>query len=127
MVALTLVHRHGYFQQQLDADGNQTETPDPWQPETELERVDAAAFIILNGREVHIRAWRYDVRGMTGSIIPVYLLDTDLPSNAEADRRITDSLYGGDKSTDSARRPSWAWAASPSYARLATTASAPTT
>jgi starch phosphorylase len=95
MVALTLVLRLGNFRQHLDADGNQTETPDPWQPESELEPVETPAHIILNGRDVHIRAWRYVVRGVTGSTIPVYLLDTDLPSNAEEDRHLTDSLYGG--------------------------------
>jgi starch phosphorylase len=96
MVAVTLAHRLGYFRQQLDGNGTQTELPDPWHPETELEAVDARALVILEQREVHIRAWRYVVRGITGSTIPVYLLDTNLPANAAEDRRLTDALYGGD-------------------------------
>jgi starch phosphorylase len=97
MVAVTLVYRLGNFRQHLDSDGRQTESPDPWRPEAELEPVDATAFIVLNGRPVHIRAWRYVERGVGGATIPVYLLDTDLPRNGEEDRHLTDSLYGGDE------------------------------
>jgi len=46
---------------------------------------------------VAIRAWKYTITGVNGDIIPVYLLDTDLPENSEQDRALTDSLYGGDQ------------------------------
>ena len=36
----------------------------------------------IEGRTVHIRAWKYPVRGVTGHEVPVYLLDTQLPENA---------------------------------------------
>src|SRR6516165_9939590 len=79
MVAVTLVHRLGYFRQYLDADGNQTESSDGWSPEHMLEEVNAQASVVLEGREVQLRAWRYDIDGLTGTTIPVYLLDTNLP------------------------------------------------
>jgi starch phosphorylase len=97
MLGVTLVHRLGYFRQHLDADGNQSESPDPWQPELVLQPVDETVSITLQGRPVHVRAWRFMVAGLTGSMIPVYLLDTDLPDNADADRHLTDHLYGGDE------------------------------
>jgi starch phosphorylase len=97
MVAVTLVHRLGYFRQHLDARGQQTETPDAWKPEIELRRVATEATVILEGRRVAIRAWRFTVQGLTGATIPVYLLDTDVPQNATDDRHLTDSLYGGDE------------------------------
>jgi starch phosphorylase len=97
LVAVTLAHRLGYFRQHLDALGHQTESADAWRPESELEAVDSSAFIILERRPVHIRAWRYLVMGIGGASIPVYLLDTDLPENADGDRHITDTLYGGDE------------------------------
>ena len=50
----------------------------------------------IEGRLVHVRAWRYDVVGARGHVVPVYLLDTDLAENSDVDRRLTDSLYGGD-------------------------------
>jgi glycogen phosphorylase len=97
MVAVTLLHRKGYFEQHLDASGQQTETPVHWNPEAVLEPVDARATVTLEGREVHVRAWRYDVRGIHGHVVPVYLLDTMLPENTESDRALTDYLYGGDE------------------------------
>ena len=95
-VAVSLLHRKGYFQQHIDKDGNQTETPAVWQPEAVLELVDARASVQIEGRTVHIRAWKYPVRGVTGHEVPVYLLDTQLPENSEQDRSLSDYLYGGD-------------------------------
>ncbi len=42
-----------------------------------------------------IRGWLYEVEGHLGASVPVILLDTDLAENADEDRRLTDSLYGG--------------------------------
>jgi starch phosphorylase len=96
VVAVTLLHRKGYFEQHIDAAGNQTEAPVVWKPEEILEPVDARATVMIEGRTVHVRAWRYPVRGVSGHEVPVYLLDTNLPENEEWDRGLTDSLYGGD-------------------------------
>ena len=97
MVAVTLVHRKGYFRQRLDAVGGQTEEPQPWSPEALLTEMPARAKVSIEGREVALRAWRYDVHGAGGVTLPVLLLDSDLPGNAESDRRLTDHLYGGDE------------------------------
>lgn len=96
VVAITLVHRKGYFEQHLDAEGNQSEQPATWSPENVLEPVDARASVQIEGRTVQLRAWKYSVRGVTGHEVPVYLLDTNLPENSEWDRSLTDHLYGGD-------------------------------
>ena len=96
VVGITLLHRKGYFEQHLDPKGNQTETPAAWSPEDILEPVDARAVVHIEGRPVHIRAWKYSVRGVTGHDVPVYLLDTQLPENSEWDCTLTDLLYGGD-------------------------------
>ena len=98
MVAMTLAHRKGYFRQHLDAEGNQTEEPDPWDPEAaSLLLVEANFKVRIEGRDVAVRAWQYNIHGMSGFILPVYLLDTDLPENSEWDRTLTDTLYGGDQ------------------------------
>src|SRR6266566_3245636 len=96
VVGITLLHRKGYFEQHLDLEGNQTEAPVVWRPEDVLEPVDARTSVSIEGRRVAIRAWKYSVRGITGHEVPVYLLDTQLPENADWDRTLTDSLYGGD-------------------------------
>jgi starch phosphorylase len=95
VVAVTLVYRNGYFRQYLDAAGSQTEQPQPWKPESTLEAVDAHVEVEIEGRTVAVRAWKYTVKGVSGGIVPVYLLDTDVPENAPEDRRLTDRLYGG--------------------------------
>jgi glycogen phosphorylase len=95
MVAVTLVHRSGYFRQTISAEGVQTEEPAVWSPETVLEPVEVRAQIELEGQPVIVRAWRYTVKGDSGSV-PVYLLDTDLEENSPPYRAITHQLYGGD-------------------------------
>ena len=96
IAGITLLHRKGYFRQHLSALGVQTEAEVDWDPAQLLEALPIQVKIQIEGRTVHVRPWVYEVRGITGHSIPVYLLDTDLPENAEPDRRLTDQLYGGD-------------------------------
>ncbi len=97
LVGVSLVHRKGYFRQRLDADGTQHEEPEEWNPGAILQEMPQRVTIDLEGRSVVIRAWKYDVRGIGDSIVPVFLLDADLSENREPDRRLTDFLYGGDQ------------------------------
>ncbi len=96
MVGVTLLYRKGYFFQQLDASGWQTEQPVEWVVDDYLTELPQRVSVTIESRTVHIRAWQYDVAGTDGQPVPVYLLDTDLPENSEWDRHLTDYLYGGD-------------------------------
>jgi starch phosphorylase len=96
LAAVTLVHRKGYFRQILSADGVQSAAEEPWSPEKTLAAESARVSVTIEGRAVTIRAWRFDMEGVTGKIIPIYMLDTDLPENHPLDRELTDHLYGGD-------------------------------
>jgi starch phosphorylase len=96
MVAVTLLHRKGYFYQRLDASGWQTEEPAEWVAQDFLEEMPPRVAVKLEGRPVQIRAWKYEVKGIGGATVPVYLLDCDLPENTEWDRKLTHYLYGGD-------------------------------
>ena len=95
IVAITLLHRKGYFTQELDDAGNQTEKPVDWEPEAFLEEKPARTSVSIEGRTVQVRAWQYTVTGATGHEVPVYFLDTDLPENDEHDRGLSHQLYGG--------------------------------
>lgn len=97
MVAVTLLHRKGYFDQRLDARGNQLESPSKWSPENRLEPLPQRVSIAIEERKVSVRAWRYLFRGTTGHTVPLLLLDTDLDGNDPKDRVLTDHLYGGDE------------------------------
>jgi len=97
MAAVTLLHRKGYFDQHLDAQGNQTEGPSVWSPEAFLEPLPPRVSVTVEGRQVQVRAWRYLVRGLSGHAVPVYLLDTALAENDPWDQALTDCLYGGDE------------------------------
>ncbi|MBM4441313.1 MAG: alpha-glucan family phosphorylase [Candidatus Rokubacteria bacterium] len=96
MVAVTLLHRRGYFEQRLDPRGEQLEVPVAWPVEQRLEPLAPRVDVVIDGRRVSIRAWRRDVMGATRARVPVYFLDTDVPDNDAADRTLTDLLYGGD-------------------------------
>lgn len=96
VVAVTLVHRKGYFRQLLDDHGNQTEQPADWSPERSLTALPGTVEVTIEGRRVAVRAWKHEIVGASGYVVPVLLLDTDVAPNAEGDRRLTDVLYGGD-------------------------------
>jgi starch phosphorylase len=97
MVAVTLLHRKGYFFQKLTPDGWQTEEPADWVVEYFTKEQPSRVAVQIEGRTVHIRAWKYEVKGAGGYIVPVYLLDTDLAENSPQDRELTHYLYGRDK------------------------------
>ncbi len=96
LAAVTLAHRCGYFTQVLDERGAQTERDQPWRPQDRLAEETPRVSVMIEGRSVQVRAWRYDMEGVTGHTLPIYLLDTDLEENDVRDRHITDHLYGGD-------------------------------
>jgi len=97
MVAVTLVHRRGYFHQQLGTDGSQSEESVAWSPGERLPELPARATVGIEGRAVQLRAWCYEVTGIGGHVVPVLFLDADVAGNADPDRRLTDHLYGGDQ------------------------------
>jgi glycogen phosphorylase len=98
LVAVGLLYRNGYFQQYLNSDGWQQEyTPDLDFSTLPVDQVkddsgeQVKVTVRLPGRDVRIALWKVVV-----GRIPLYLLDTNLPENNEADRHITSQLYGGD-------------------------------
>lgn len=97
MVAVTLMSRKGYFTQQLDSAGKQTELPVLWDPAAYMKLLPHRVTVQIAGRDVQVQAWLYTVKSLTGGSIPVFFLDTDVPANAPEHREITGHLYGGDQ------------------------------
>ena len=54
LVAVTLLHRKGYFEQHLDSSGQQTETPVHWNPEAVLEP-DVKDHVSSRAFSLHLR------------------------------------------------------------------------
>jgi len=96
LVAVTLLHRKGYFRQRLDSAGRQHEEPIEWAIEEYAKQLPARVTISIGGRQVAVRAWERKVTGAGGATVPVYFLDTDLAENAPDDRVLSHFLYGGD-------------------------------
>jgi starch phosphorylase len=97
MVAVTLISRKGYFRQLLDEKGRQTEEPEVWNPAQFMDLLPEKVMVEIEGRDVSVQAWLYEVKSLTGGNVPVFFLDTDVVENRPEDREITSTLYGGDK------------------------------
>ena len=94
-IGVGLLYRKGYFRQTIDADGHQEhDYPDYDLSRLPLGRVQdpsglpLTVTVELPGRDLFVAVWVAQV-----GRVPVLLLDTDMPENADADRPITNILY----------------------------------
>ncbi|WP_431680597.1 alpha-glucan family phosphorylase [Kitasatospora sp. KL5] len=98
IIGVGLFYRHGYFRQSLDRDGWQQERYpllDPDELAVSLLREEDGSpcrvdLALPAGRTLGARIWKAQV-----GRVPLLLLDSDIESNAPADRDVTDRLYGG--------------------------------
>jgi starch phosphorylase len=98
-VAIGLLYQAGYFTQTIDAHGHQqvgytrSHPHDlPVVPTLTESGQQLTLSLDFPGRTLNIRVWTAQA-----GHIKLYLLDTNIPENSEADRRITHQLYGGDR------------------------------
>lgn len=96
LVTVSLVSRAGYCRQEINAQGQQIEHPDPWKPEDWATPLNAKIAVSIESKMVWIGAWLYVLEGHMSGRQPVILLDTDLDENSAEDRGLTHTLYGGD-------------------------------
>ena len=101
LTGIGLLYKEGYFQQYLTSDGWQHERYEindfQNQPMTlELNENNEPLMIAVDfpERKVYFQVWRIQV-----GRIPLYLLDTNVALNSESDRKITETLYGGNAET----------------------------
>jgi len=99
LVGVGLLYRQGYFQQYLNPDGFQQEVyleNDWYTMPVSLrrnEREEALRITVEVGSET-VKAQVWEVRVGNNSL---YLLDSNIEENNDAQRRITATLYGGDE------------------------------
>ncbi len=98
LLAIGLLYRYGYFNQELSVWGEQLSQYLPQKFSTlpiEPVRDDEGNWVTISiafpGRNVIAKVWKVNV-----GRISLYLLDTDTEKNSPEDRAITGQLYGGD-------------------------------
>lgn len=98
-VAIGLLYQMGYFTQTIDGQGvqrvshTQSHPHDlPVVPTLTESGQHLTLEIEFPGRILKVRVWTARAGHIT-----LYLLDTNIPDNSEADRAITHQLYGGDR------------------------------
>ncbi len=94
-VGITLVYSGNTFSQTIHPDGTQSFTETDWQKMDQLIKLPDQITLTIAGTPVKVGCWRYDIVGISGFVVPVYLLDTDFPENPPWVQNITRNLYGG--------------------------------
>ena len=99
LAGVGLLYRYGYFKQTITAFGDQIAeskpqkfTHLPIQPVLDDKGEWREVKIGLPGRTLTARIWQLNV-----GRVKLFLLDTDIESNSDDDRKITAHLYGGDR------------------------------
>ena len=100
-VAVGLMYKHAYFQQQIDQYGSQIEVFNelefnnlPIRLVTNNANKPLLVSVPLLDHEVFLKIWEVKV-----GRVSVYLLDTTVDSNSDEDKNIIHSLYGGTRDT----------------------------
>ena len=98
-VAIGLLYQMGYFTQTIDGQGQQQVSHTrshphdlPVVPTLTETGQHLTLEIEFPGRVLKVQVWTVQAGHIT-----LYLLDTNLPDNSQADRAITHQLYGGDR------------------------------
>ncbi len=92
LVGVGLLYRGGFFRQSIEG-GRQRERYETIEPAAiGAEPTGLAVTVPISGREVTARVWRQWV-----GAVQLLVLDTDVETNRDDDRRITDRLYSGDR------------------------------
>jgi len=101
LVGLSILYKNGYFAQRINKDGWQ-EAIYPLINFREIPMIlctkpDGTPLMIsiqIGEKEVYVQIWCQKI-----GRINLYLLDADIATNSEEDRKLTQRLYGGDENT----------------------------
>ena len=97
LIGVTLLSKKGYLKQKITPEGLQMEYPEEWDPSNFMKMLPTIVTLKIEGKDVKVGAWVYNQESVTGGVVPVLFLTTDIEGNITRDREITDSLYRGDE------------------------------
>ncbi len=99
LVGVGFLYPQGYFTQRINADGWQEALYEKLHfalvaatPAKDATGREVVVEVRLSGRSVFAKVWRIQV-----GRVPLLLMDTDVETNAPADRELSARLYGGDQ------------------------------
>src|SRR5438552_13201779 len=99
LVGMGFLYPQGYFHQRISADGWQQARYEPFsvsdapiRPAVLPDGQPVVVQVPVDGRRIDVRVWQVDV-----GRVSLYLMDTDVESNAPWDRELSARLYGGDQ------------------------------
>lgn len=98
LVGIGFLYPQGYFTQRVTRDGVQEAFYDKLafgtvaaRPAVGADGREIQVAVELPGRVVYAKVWKLQI-----GRVALYLMDTDVPGNAPADRELSARLYGGD-------------------------------
>jgi starch phosphorylase len=98
-VGMGFLYPQGYFHQRVTREGTQEAFYDklhfseaPAHAALGPDGNEVVISVDLPGRRIYAKVWKVQVGRVT-----LYLMDTDIPPNAPADRELSARLYGGDR------------------------------
>jgi len=94
-VGISLVYDGNTFSQIINPDGTQAFQETDWQKLDQLTKLPNRVEIKIQNSPIKVDCWRYEMVGKTGFVVPIYLLDTDIPDNPDWVRNLTKNLYAG--------------------------------
>jgi glycogen phosphorylase len=101
LIGIGLLYKVGYFQQYLNSEGWQHERYEindfdnlPMTLMLDDKKEPLILSVQMAERETYFQVWKIQI-----GRVPLYLLDTNVPLNSEHDRKITETLYGGNVET----------------------------
>ena len=77
VVGVSLVYNDNTYRQIISHDGKVNYESLVWHKNDQLTKLPNRVEIKIEGETVNVGVWRYDIVGINGFIVPVYLLDTD--------------------------------------------------
>lgn len=92
LIGVTLLHERGYVYHEVR--GREVlDMEERYDPMEHHKRLDVKLRLDLKSGPIYLGVWRHNITGRNGGIVPVYLLDSNMPENPPPLRGLTSRVY----------------------------------
>lgn len=95
-LGVTIAFNNGYKNQIVNKDGSQNFEDSDWVKNDQLIKLSNTVKVKIEGEEMTIGCYRYDIVSPKGFIVPIFLLTTDYFENNDRQKYFTKYLYDPD-------------------------------